>query len=124
MRMKKPDEMRASWEALFKMRRRFEADDLKAITDEDVRGNIHTTWCNEWLRDNLTEKQRGYRRSQQTSIFGAWLRNHYGGKRFVMAIIETGLSWATASGAAEHTGSPDTDIVIGAPEPTITKLIN
>ena len=55
-----------------------------------------------------------------------------------MAIIETGLSWATASGAAEHTGSrgassasrgaaehsPDTDIAIGAPEHTTTRFIN
>ena len=34
------------------------------------------------------------------------------------------MSWATASGAAEHTGSPDTDIAIGAPEPTITRFIH
>ena len=104
------------------MRGRVEEDDLKAITDPGVRANIHNIWCNKWLQENLTEQQRRYSRSKQTSMFAAWLRNHYGSKRFVMAIIETGFSWATPSGAAEH--SPGTDIAIGAPEHTIKRFID
>ena len=50
------------------------------------------------------------------------MRNTYGSKRFVMAIMETGISWATSSSAAEH--SADTDIPTGAPEDTITRFIN
>ena len=57
-----------------------------------------------------------------------------------MAIIETGLSWATPSGDVEHKGSraassannpvaaaehsPGTDIAVGAPEHTITRFID
>ena len=56
-----------------------------------------------------------------------------------MAIIETGLSWATPSGDVEHKGSraassasdafvaaehsPGADIAVGAPEHTITRFI-
>ena len=135
----------ARWGELFNMRRCVEKGDLKAIADPRVRAIIvraiiHNTWMRKWLRENLTEQQRQKSTSQQTSIFSAWLRNQYGSKRFVMAIIETGLSWATPSGAAEHKGSraassasnplgaaehsPGTDIAIGAPEHTITRFIN
>ena len=85
-------------------------------------------------------EQQRKKRTQHTSIFTAWLRNQYGGKRFVMAIIETGLSWATPSGAAEHTSSRgdssasksidtaehsrDADIVIGAPQHAATKFVD
>ena len=58
-----------------------------------------------------------------------------------MAIIETGLSWATPSGDVEHKGSraassasnafaaaaehsPGTDIAVGAPEHTCTRFID
>ena len=140
LRMKEPHLIKAELEELFKMRRRVEKDDLKAITDPEASKNIHNMWMHEWLQENLTEKQRRKAPNQQTSIFSAWLHNHYGSKRFVMAIIETGLSWATPSDEAEHKGSgaassasnafaaaehsPDTDIAIGAPEHTITRFID
>ena len=128
-KMKEPDEIRALWEELFKRRRAFEEDDLKPITDSMKLANFHNTWMHSWLRDNLTaEQKKDKSSSQQTSIFGAWLRNNYGSKRFVMAIAESGLSWATASGATEHSAAAssagDADVPIGSPEYSINRFID
>ncbi len=78
--------------------------------------------------ENLNHKQRKKTYSQKTSIFSAWMRNNYGSKRFVMAILETGLSWATTSGATEHSGSAsdanDHNIGMVDDQQTITKFID
>ena len=87
------------------MRRCVEQNDLNTITEPNVRAGIHNMWMHKWLRENLTSEQQQKTRSEQKSIVAAWLRNQYGSKRFVMAIIETGLSWAAPSGATEHTHS-------------------
>ena len=121
LRMKEPHVIQAWWEELFKMRRCVEKDDLKAITDSNVRADIYNTWMQKWIQENLTEQQRQkWNPARQRSICSAWLRNHYGSKRVVMDIIETGLSLSTPSGAAAG-HSPDTDIAVGAPEHTITR---
>ena len=99
LRMKEPHEILASWEELFKMRRLVENDDMKVIPDAKVRTQIHSIWMHKWFETELTAEQREKSASQQASFFSAWVRNEYGSKRFVMAIIETGLSWAMPSGA-------------------------
>ena len=58
-----------------------------------------------WIAEELREDQRLEERRVETSYFGAWMRNTYGSKHFVMAIIEAGLSWAAPAGASEHGSS-------------------
>ena len=103
--MNEPRQIHHIWEEIFNFRRLVQHDDFKAITKANDLKWIHNHWCRAWMNRNLTEVQWEKTESQRTSIFSAWLRNNYGSKSFVMAILETGLSWATRSGAAEHTGS-------------------
>ena len=101
-----------------------EPNDLMPVHNPNLLAHIHNLWCERWLSDNLTMHQSRKTRSQKTSIFNAWLRNNYGSKRFVMAILETGLSWVTTSDAAEHSGSAsganDHNMMIVDPQQTIT----
>ena len=123
MMMKEPDVIQASWKRLFKIRRTVEKDDMKLISDENVCIDLHDMWMSTWLYENLTNEQRTTITNRtKTSMFEAWLTNEYGSKRFVMAIIETGVSSATPSGVAEHI-SPYTDMPVGAPEHTMSRCM-
>ena len=42
------------------------------------------------------------RRRQHTSLFNAWVRQNVGGKHFVMAIWQTGITWAPPSHLLEN----------------------
>jgi hypothetical protein len=68
--------------------------DSKAIADEKVRAKIYTEWMHDWLEANLTEEQQTYKFSRRSSIFAAWMKQRYGGKLFLMALLETGITWA------------------------------
>ena len=50
MKMKEPEEIKSRWEDLCKIRRMVEKDDLKPITDGNVRTNLHNMWMAKWLR--------------------------------------------------------------------------
>jgi len=120
--------IRNAWEELFRMRRLVELNDFAPINNTKTLAHIHNLWCDKWLIDNLAEEQLQKTDSQQTSIFSAWMRRNYGSKRFVMAILETGMSWATMSGAAEHIGTVcdanEHGIAIVGPQQTMTKFID
>ena len=111
-RVKTGNELRTAWQELFRRRRTVEGDDTRAITDEQAKARIHNDWMDEWLANNLEEYQRKKPRYKQTSIWNAYLRSEYGGKHFMMALLETGIVWgpslnlfqASRVSAAEHVG--------------------
>ena len=74
-------------------RRKFEPDDAAPIHAPDVKAAIWNLWCKQWLYANLNEEQRQYKRREQTSIFNAIMKQRYGHKYFVMAMLETGITW-------------------------------
>jgi len=115
------------WQEMFRMRRLVEPNDLMPVNNPNLLAYMHNLWCERWLNDNLTMEQRRKKRSQKTNIFNAWLRQHYGNKHLVMAILETGLSWGTTSGAAEHFAAAchasDHGIAIVDPQQTMAKWI-
>ena len=48
----------------------------------------------QWLAEELTEEQQKLKHAKKTSIFNAWVYHHFGGKHFVMAMWQTGMTWA------------------------------
>ena len=105
IQMKEPAAIQARWQELFQMRRAFEKDDLKPITDSRKLDRFHDTWMKKWLRKNLTAEQQQKSKPEQSRIFAEWLCNNYGSKRFVLAMAEIGLTSATPSGATEHSAA-------------------
>ena len=89
LRPKAPEELRKAWLELFQRRRREQPDDTLLLTDETAKARIFTRWMDEWLEENLQADQRTHPRARQTSLFGAYLKRVYGGKYFVMALLET-----------------------------------
>lgn len=55
---------------------------------------MHANWLQDFIDNELTAEQQLYKRRYQTSAFGSYLRNNFGGKAFVMALWQTGISWA------------------------------
>ena len=106
------DELQEGWCELFKRRRTVQPDDTVPIMDEEARAKIHNDWQNEWLQENIRPDQRKKTGSKQTSIWDAHLKKVYGGKHFVMALLETGIVWEPslkdvqekAVDAVEHVG--------------------
>ena len=90
-----------AWQDLLRWRRRVEPDDAKPIDDRDTRASIWNRWSAEWRENYLTPKQQRYKTIQQTSIFNAWVRKRYGSKHFLMAMLETGITWAPSAGFLE-----------------------
>ena len=80
------------------------------LTDENAKKAIYNRWMDEWLTDNLTAEQKSRPRSKQTSIFNVYLKRVYGGKYFLMALLESSIVWTPsleqmqlhARGAVEH----------------------
>ena len=58
-------------------------------------------WTNEWLDNELTDAQKERRRAQKTSLFSVWVHQNMGGKQYVMAIWQTGITWAPSPGLIE-----------------------
>ena len=63
-----------------------------------------------WIAEELIGEQKKKRWAQKTSIFDVWVHHNVGGKHFVMAIWQTGITWAPTAqmlrsdynGALEH----------------------
>ena len=70
-------------------------------------------WLKDFIDNDLTAEQRLKPRRNKTSDFAAYLRDNFGGKAFVMALWQTGISWAPPphmkttdpNGALEHIAS-------------------
>ena len=91
-------------------RRRGEPDDAREVQSPESLQYMWNTWMQDWLDTEATDAQKQRRRPQQTSIFSAWVYRNMGGKHFVMAIWQTGITWAPPTellnndinGALEH----------------------
>jgi hypothetical protein len=108
--LKSKTECADAWQLIFERRRLEENDDTAAISDPDVLSRMFTAWMDEWIARELTLEQRKRARNRQTSIFAAYIKNEIGGKHFVMAVWQTGITWAPSpelvendyAGALEH----------------------
>ena len=72
----------------------------KQLTETEV-SKVYTDWMHEWLRTKLRDDQLRKTTSQKTSIFNAYVKKTFGGKAFVIAVLQCG-STLMPSGAAEH----------------------
>ena len=108
--LKTTAEIERAWQIIFERRRRGEPDDSREIQSPDRLKDMWNAWMQDWLDAEATRDQKAKKRSQQTSIFSAWVYRHVGGKHFVMAIWQTGIAWAppvellnnNINGALEH----------------------
>jgi hypothetical protein len=88
------DELADTWIHVFRERLQFEADPTQPIYDSQVIAKMWTQWMWKWLNTSLRPDQQRKRDSQKTSIFGAYVRKTYGNKSFVLALMQTGVTWA------------------------------
>ena len=110
---KTPQEINQAWEHIFVHRRRFEPNDRQPIEDPEQLALMWTSWQRDWIKKEATDKQKKEKWSRQTSIFNAWAYQNVGGLSFVMAVWQTGMSWAPPlellnsdiNGALEHVGT-------------------
>jgi hypothetical protein len=108
--LKSTEDIIKAWEIILKKRREFEPRDCEPITDPDILARLYTNWMDQWLRENLTVDQKRRARKEQTSIFTVHVRNKLGGKHFLFAILQTGITWiptdalirSNFNGAVEH----------------------
>ena len=109
-RVKTPQELQDSWQTILYYRRMVqEHDDVPIENSEDRK------WlCNKWRADfrkyELSREQQRNTDSQQNSAFNSFLKNKFGGKRFIFAVWEMGITWSPTDkmfeedlrGATEH----------------------
>ena len=108
--LKSAEEIKAAWTEILARRRLEEEDDTAPINDSTRLKKMHAKWLQDFLDNKLTAEQQLYKRRSLTSNFGAYLKNNFGGKAFVMALWQTGISWAPTThmtetnydGALEH----------------------
>jgi hypothetical protein len=88
-----------SWSQIFARRRVEEPDDSAPIKDKEVCARMYRQWMNEWLSTpgNLTAEQAQRRRNRLTSMFAAYIKNTVGGKNFLMAVWQSGITWAPSA---------------------------
>ena len=88
--LKTSAEIERAWQLIFERRRRGEPDDSREIQSPDRLKDMWNAWMQDW--------------------FTAWTHRNVGGKHFVMAIWQTGITWAppvellnnNINGALEH----------------------
>ena len=108
--VKPASEIQEAWKRILEVRREYQADDRKPISDPGLLATMWNNWQREWMDQELTETQQQKKHCRKTSIFHAWVFAHMGGKNFVMAIWQTGMTWAPSpdllnsdfNGALEH----------------------
>jgi hypothetical protein len=108
--LKPSSEIAHAWQVIMDRRRLEEPNDRRKIEELDTLNDMHNKWMHEWLEKNLTSEQRCQTQNKKTSIFAAYLNREFGGKRFVMALWQTGIQWAPTpemirddhNGALEH----------------------
>ena len=81
-------------------RRAFYFPEGKQLAEAEV-AKVYTDWMHEWLRTKLTPEQEVKPTRQKTSIFNAYVKKTFGGKAFIVAVLQCG-STLMPSGAAEH----------------------
>ena len=108
--LKSETQIAEAWRLIFDRRRLAEKDDRQGIEDPEQLARMWRTWAKEWFAKELTPEQQRKPWRKKTSIFSAWCYNSFGGQHFVMALWQTGITWAPSSdlletnftGALEH----------------------
>ena len=62
---------------------------------------VYTQWMHKWIDTQLRPDQQDKKWNQKTSIFNAYVKKTFGGKAFIIAVLQCGSS-LMPSGAAEH----------------------
>jgi hypothetical protein len=109
-RLKSKEAIIKAWEIILEKRREVEPRDCEPIKDPNILGGLYMKWMDEWLKENLTAEQTRRLRREHTSIFAAHVKNTLGGRHFLMAILQTGITWIPTAdlirgdfdGAVEH----------------------
>ena len=90
-----PRQIEEAWRVIFSIRRRLgKPDERQGITDEKQLLRMWRTWQWEWFAENLTEKQQKQKWNKKTSIFNAWCYRVLGGRSFIMAMWQIGITGA------------------------------
>ena len=92
--LRSSEEITDAWKRIFQRRRMVQEDDRIPINNQKTLANMWTLWMRQWLRDELTKEQQKKEYFKQTSIFTAWVYQHFGGQHFVMAMWQTGITWS------------------------------
>ena len=110
--MKSKKQLENAWEEIFRRRRTREPNDRQPMSEKVACSDLYAAWLKEWVErpGNLTPEQQRKPWNKITSAFNAYLNNNFGGKVFVMAMWQSGMSWAPSceqlasdyDGAVEH----------------------
>ena len=109
--LKTPTELADAWKTILTKRREMQPDDRVPITDSRVCATMHNQWSREFQELIMSPEQRANKLpKQRTSAFNAYLNKNFGGKKFIMAVWQSGISWAPPpdmmendrNGALEH----------------------
>ena len=108
--LKSSQEIQLAWERIFEKRRSIQPNDRLPIKNQDALASMWTEWMHNWIKTQLTDEQQKYKPAKKTSIFNAWVYSTFGGRHFVMAMWQTGMTWAPTpqllnsdyNGALEH----------------------
>ena len=110
--MKSKKHLENAWEEIFRRRRTREPNDRQPMSEKVACTDVYAAWLKEWVErpGNLTPEQQRKPWNKITSAFNAYLNNNFGGKVFVMAMWQSGMSWAPSceqlasdyDGAVEH----------------------
>ena len=107
--LKSPTELADAWKTILDRRRLVQPDDRAPITDSRVRAGMHNHWFRDF-HENMSDEQRGKAPKFRSSIFNTYLHKNFGGKKWIMAVWQSGISWAPPpdmmendrNGALEH----------------------
>ena len=92
--LKSRREIEVAWETILAKRREVQPNDRVPITDRNTRTMMHQEWFHQFCRDELTPEQQKQPLKSKSSIFNVYLHNNMGGKKWVMAIWQMGITWA------------------------------
>ena len=96
--LKALEDINLTWKTLFWARRLTGLGDMERASADQV-ADILTGWAHQWTQDNPGHKGH--------SRFNVFIKQTYGDRRFVLALLQTGITWAprTVPGdAAQHAG--------------------
>ena len=101
--LKPTEELRTAWTEILTRRRMVEDDDAASINDDILLQKMYGNWSREFsnnklIADELTadgyHKKKYLTKPMLENLFAIYLKNTFGGEDFVMALWQTGISWA------------------------------
>ncbi len=92
--LKSEADINEAWRLIMEKRRLVQPDDALPINDTNTLAAMFNEWKDQWMDEYLTREQLKQNRNKNKSRFTAWLKNTVGGKNFVMALWQTGITWS------------------------------